>query len=407
MNNVNLKSKITDNNAYVKLPYVFLFAGLFFLSIWGYFFYMIDKERSLYAYLFSFISILSIVLGCMIFVLLQHVTRAGWSVVIRRVPEVAMNTIPLFFILFIPIALFSGDIFPWSHISHEDAVLNAKAPYLNKTFFYIRSFFYFVVWFIISRWFFNKSISQDDSKREEESRKIWKFSGPSIILFGLTTTFASFDWIMSLQPHWYSTIFGVYYFSGSIIAGMCFLTLLYLLIQKSGLLLRVVTKEHYQDLGKLIFGFIIFWAYIAFSQFILIWYANIPEETEFYMHRLGNGWEYLTWIIPLIHFFIPFFLLMSKHLKRNNLIIGFICIYILLVHFIDMYWLVMPNMGLHSAINSALELNHNFNFKISDLLSFFGILFLFLSLFFHMLKKYYLLPNGDPRIRESISFENF
>lgn len=396
----NIK-KMQGDQLSKTLPSVFFVVGVLCLLILVFLGFNGNKERVLYSYLFAFMSTLSISLGCMIFILLQHVTRAGWSVVVRRVPEAAMNTIPLLFILFLPILFFVEDIYSWTNILHHDVILDAKAPYLNKTFFYIRSGTYFLIWFFISKWFFNKSVLQDKGNYQETSRIMWKISAPSIILFGLSLTFASFDWMMSLQPHWYSTIFGVYYFSGAILGALCFITLVYMLLQKYGFLSNVVTKEHYQDLGKLIFGFIIFWAYIAFSQFILIWYANIPEETEFFIERLDHGWSSITWLLPFIHFFIPFFCLMSKHIKRNKVTLGIVCIYILIVHFIDIYWLIMPNVGSHSVGH------YYFSFHIVDLLSLCGMLFLFLSVVLSILRKYALIPNGDPKIKESLSFENF
>ena len=231
-----------------------------------------------------------------------------------------------------PIAYLGHDLFPWSHVEHLDEVLLKKAPYLNMQFFMIRAAIYFVIWTVIGVWFYKKSLQQDTDS--SVTRKLWKWSALSIVLFALSISFASFDWLMSLQPHWYSTVFGVYFFAGSFLAGLAFMGLM---LMKSTV---PVTKEHYQDLGKLLFGFTVFWAYIGFSQFMLYWYANIPEETEFYLMRLENGWAGISWALLLTNFLIPFFLMMSRHAKRNPKVFTLGCVWIMLAHFLDIYWLV-------------------------------------------------------------------
>ncbi len=359
--------------------------GLWFLG------YQADPARSMYGYLFAFVSALTIPLGCMFFVLIQHLTRAGWSVVVRRFAEFAMAVIPMFAVLFLPIALLGHDLFPWSHAEHLDATLIKKVPYLNMNGFMIRAVIYFVVWSVIGVWFYRKSVEQDVGNRFELTFTMGKAATVAIILFALSTTFASFDWLMSLQPHWYSTVFGVYFFAGCFLAGLAFMILA---LKKSTV---PATPEHYQDLGKLMFGFTVFWAYIGFSQFMLYWYANIPEETEFYLHRLTHGWSSISYGLIVTNFFLPFFLIMSRHAKRNTLLISIGCIWILLVHFLDLYWLIMPNY----------TQGHWQEFIAYDIAALVGMLALFVAAFNWLKHGKSQVAKGDPRLSESLAFENY
>ena len=385
-----------------KFPLFAFFLGIICLSFWlSQLLQDEHQSRAIFSYMFSYMFFLAIALGAMGFVLLQHLTRAGWSVVVRRVAESAMATIPLFILLFIPIAIYKSDLFEWTHMGADDHILQWKKPYLNITFFYIRAFGYFICWLFISLWFYYQSIKQD-SGSNSATFNMRGFSAPAIMIFALSITFASFDWLMSLQPHWYSTIFGVYYFATAILSVHAFMAIIFLLLHFSGYLKTIVTTEHFHDLGKYIFGFTVFWAYIAFSQFILIWYANIPEETEFYILRLHGGWEVISWLMPITHFFIPFFLLVSRHVKRNKLGLFIASCWTLLVQALGVYWLVLPMYGAHG------EGHHTYlDVNFTDIICFIGIGMIFLSLFCKILSRGNLVALGDPRIKESVNFENY
>jgi hypothetical protein len=386
-----------------KLPIIFIVLGLGALILWGTS-YSQNPSRAMFSYLYAFIVALSLGLGALIFVLIQHVTRAGWSVAVRRIPEAIISLMPVFIILFIPIALSTHDIFPWTHTDHIDEMLARKLPYLNEPFFLMRSFAYLLVWAVMGVWFYRVSVMQDQGGRFELTRTMQAVSAPGIILFGLTLTFASFDWIMSLQPHWYSTIFGVCFFAGCFLFALATITLLSMCLQKAGVLRSVITPEHYHDLGKLMFGFIIFWAYVNFSQFMLYWYANIPEEIEFYIQRMHNGWAFLSWAMPVIHFLIPFLALMSRFLKRIKLVLAINSLWIIAVHLINLYWLILP------AYHDPHEAGHGpapFNIELVDILALVGIFGLFLGSFLFVLCRHSVVPVGDPRLKESLAFENF
>jgi hypothetical protein len=329
--------QIAKGSLFHRLPIVLMALGVLTLIYWLTL-CQAEPSRALFGYLFGFTAVLSVALGCLAFVLIQHVTRAGWSVAVRRIAEVSIATFPLFIILFIPIALGMHDIFPWTHTDHLDEILQKKTGFLNDSFFLIRSFGYLLTWTVLGVWYYKVSVSQDNGNQFNKTKSMQAISAPAIFAFALTLTFASFDWLMSLQPHWYSTIFGVYFFAGCLLAGLAFMTLVAMALQNAGVLKTAITGDHYHDLGKLIFGFTVFWAYISFSQFMLYWYAGIPEEIEFYTHRLHHGWETLSWAIPVIHFFSPFFTLMSRFLKRVKLVLAINCLWILAVHLVDLYW---------------------------------------------------------------------
>ncbi|MDA1354247.1 MAG: hypothetical protein O3A01_07275 [bacterium] len=354
-----------------------------------------DAHHAYASYLVAFIFFLGISLSGLFFVIIQHLTRGGWGVLVRRVPEHFMNNIMLMAILFIPILLGMNHLYHWldPHAAH-DHLLQLKAPYLNKPFFIARSVVYFAIWIVSARFFFRNSVQQDYLGGEMNTDKMQKRSAIAILLFALSYTFASFDWIMSLEPHWFSTIFGIYVFANSTLALLCVTILMYLLFRKLGFLKEIVTIEHYHDLGKLAYGFIIFWAYIAFSQYFLIWYANIPEETMWYMPRLANGWGVVAFILVIGHFVAPLFAFMSRHVKRNLLTNGIFAATILVLCLLDVYYVIMPTVS------------KTFHISVWDISAVLFIGCLYFGVFFIQAGKYSLIPSKDPYIGESINLDN-
>ena len=216
-----------------------------------------------------------------------------------------------------------------------------------------------------------------------------------MIAFAATVNFATFDWLMSLDPHWFSTIFGIYFFAGAVVAVFATLTLVSALLQRFGYLDRAITVEHYHDLGKLLFGFMFFWAYIAFSQFLLIWYANIPEETVWYLHRQQHGWQYVGILLIAGHFLLPFFGLMSRSARRNQSVLVFWSVFLLAMHWVDLYWLVIPTVSPERVSLGAMEL-----------LTLLGIGAIWVGAFAGKLEGTALVPTGDPHLGESLAFHN-
>ena len=356
-----------------------------------------DPKQLAFSWLVAFLYFMSLGLGALFFVLIQFATKSGWGVVVRRVAEHASTGLIALGLAFIPIYLWLETIYShWADTAHLDDIVRGKTPYLNSNRFLIFAIAYFVIWAFLASKFRNGSVRQDATGNTDITRSLIKWAGPGIMLFALTTTFASFDWAMSLTPHWYSTIFGVYFFAGSLVAVFAFVSLVVLRLQANGRLQGVVTAEHRQDLGKLLFAFIVFWAYIGFSQYFLIWYGNIPEETEWYLERGHGSWGTITMILALCHFIVPFFLLMSRHVKRNRLGLGFFSAYMLVMHFVDLHWIVMPTLH-----------HDGFSPSILDLTTMLTIGGLFLAAFGLSAKGSKLVPVRDPRLLESITFENF
>jgi hypothetical protein len=356
-----------------------------------------------YSYLTALMYWLALGLGGMFFTLIQHVSRAGWSIAVRRIGENLMVTLPVLGLLAIPVFTVGiHDLFHWSHESAaSDVMLAAKMPYLNEGFFTARGFIYVGLWALISGALYYWSTSQDDAKDPEPlTHKMRWFAPAGLLIFGLTLTFAALDWLMSLDPHWFSTIFGVYYFAGAAICGHAFIAVVVILLQRSGHLNGVVSIEHYHDLGKMMFGFTVFWAYIGFSQYMLIWYASIPEETYWYTYRGEGDWLVLSLILIFGRFVIPFVLFMSRRWKRRASSMAFWAFWMLVIQYLDMYWLIQPVLA-HE--HGSTEIH----FGAMDLLTFVGIGGAFLAVFGWALGRRALIPVNDPRIDESLNFENF
>ncbi|HHN75336.1 MAG TPA: quinol:cytochrome C oxidoreductase, partial [Acidobacteria bacterium] len=276
-------------------------------------------HRLWWSYLMNWVFFLSISLGALGFVLIQHLTKAGWSVVLRRIAEaLAANTL-VCGLLFIPLLFGLHDLYHWldAEAVAADHILQHKAGFLNLNFFLIRIAFYFVVWIGGSLFLLRTSIRQDQTGDYRLTQRMEAASAPLMFLYALTVTLASFDLLMSLDPHWFSTIFGVYFFAGGFLAFFALLPVIVWWLQGRERLERAITPEHYQDMGKFMFAFLVFWGYIAFSQFMLIWYGNLPEEIGWYVRREAGTWSDIAWLIVVGHFMLPFAFLMSKHVKRR------------------------------------------------------------------------------------------
>lgn len=359
--------------------------------------FMMDTSQFYHSYLVAFLFWTSIVLGGLFFTMLNHITGARWSIVLRRITESVMLVLPLIAAFFIPLLFGLHDLYHWTHAEEvaHDHLLQEKAPYLNVTFFIIRAVLYFAVWIVLARILSRISLKQDAEAKESYIKRMRNLSAPGLLLFALTVTFAAFDWLMSLNPHWYSTIFGLYFFSGCFLAVLGFMVLLGNGLRSKGILSETITVEHYHDLAKLLFGFTIFWGYMGFSQYFLIWYANIPEETIWYLQRWEGSWKYITLIIVFGHFAIPFLGLMIRAAKRNMAWLSFISAWILLMHWIDLYWMVFPthNPGM-------------FHFSWMDLSLFIGIGGVFFWFFWRQFVKNPLVPVKDHRLAFSLEFKN-
>lgn len=366
-----------------------------------------------HAYLLGYFFCLSIALGALIFVCLQRLTRAGWSVVVRRLAELVAGTMPALAILAIPVLVFMHQLYPWTHdeLVANDAILLGKRAYLNTPFFLARVVVYFVVWIYIARTMLSLSVRQDESGDLALTHRAERLSAPAVILFALTITFAGFDLLMSLDPHWFSTIYGVYVFAGAMVGFISTAILGIKLLQSRGVLRDVVTVEHFHDLGKLLFGFTMFWGYIAFCQFLLIWYANIPEETIWYEHRMSHGWGWVSLALLFGHFVLPWCGLLSRQVKRAEKGLVFWAAWQLVMHLVDVYWLIMPALNLaHGQPGQpgyAPPLHAGFPLHVLDVLCVLGFVAIFLGLILRGMRSVSLVPLKDPRLGEARAFHNF
>jgi hypothetical protein len=351
------------------------------------------------SYLVSFVFFLSLALGALFFVLVQHVTRAGWSVAVRRLAEgVAPNVLVPMAFLAVPVLYGVRSLYPWTDGAAVagDHLLKAKAPWLNVPFFVTRTGFYFAVWSAFAIWFHRTSTRQDDTGDPRLTKSMETTSTAALILFAFTVTFFAFDYLMSLTPHWSSTIFGVYFFAGCVLGFFALMTVLAMAVQGAGRLSRTITAEHYHDLGKLIFAFTVFWAYIAFSQYMLMWYANLPEETFWYAARQRGSWTSWSLLLLFGHFLVPFLALMSRGVKRRKPLLLAGAVWMLAMQWADVYWLVMP--GKSPGV---------IPFSLMDVAVFVGIGGLFLAAAVRRLSAHSLVAVKDPRLSESLGFENF
>jgi len=353
-----------------------------------------DIKQFYFSSLTSAFMVVGLSLGAMIFVLIHHIVGAQWSVAVRRVAEIIMSIIPYTAVL-LGILVLAGahHLFEWSHadVVAKDHLLQKKAAYLNMTFFTIRLFIYVIVWALVSRYYFKTSLKHDATSDDRLLDKLKSCAPVSIILFALTVTFAAFDMIMSLDPHWYSTIFGVYIFAGFLMSFLAMCIVVLRILQHYGYLKGIVTVEHYHDLGKLMFAFTCFWAFCAFSQYMLIWYGNIPEETIWYSHRWEGAWKYISLILPIGHFVLPFLLLMARGAKRHLCFLTMMAAWLLVMQFIDLHWLVLPNLH-----------HHGFHLSWMDVTTLIGFGGLFFGLVGKGLTGTMLVPTQDPFLEKSI-----
>lgn len=408
-------------------------AGLLAAAGWV---YGVDRDpesqtRFWYAYLTAFFWALSIGLGAMFFTVLMHLVGAYWSVTVRRIAEVTQSALPVICLLGLPLLypLLSHDVTLWrwaaghgeehaaaaadAHgaeaagtqlaetLAHEEhAHLAAhKIPYLNVSFLLIRLAIYALVWWLVSRYYLRRSVQQDTADGFEPTRRMRKWSAPCVILFALSITFVSFDLLMSLDETWFSTMFGVNVFAGAFMACFAWLILAARFLQSKGRMTRVVNREHYHDLGKMMFAFVCFWGYTGFSQFMLIWYANMPEETHWYANRFSPAWMGWSLLVMFGHFMLPFIGLMSRHVKRHAQALTWWAVYLLIMHWADLYWLAMPNLQRSPAAE------HN-PFHWSDFALLIGMAGMLTWAVARNLGRQPLVPVGDPLLDRCLQHKN-
>jgi hypothetical protein len=358
-----------------------------------------DPQQFFQSYLVGYIYWLCISLGCLSLLMLHHLVSGRWGFVIRRLLESGARTLPLMVILFVPILFGMHNLYEWTHadVVANDPILTFKSPYLNETGFYFRAVIYFTLWigmtYLLTKW----SRTQDETGDPRLKSRMINLSGPGIPVFVIAATFASTDWVMSLEPHWYSTIFGFIFVVGQALAAMAMCIIWVVNLSDAKAFSDIDASKYLSDLGTLMFAFTVFWAYVSFSQFLIIWSANLAEEAPWYVKRSQGGWELLALGLILFHFALPFFLLMQRGIKRRAPLLMVIAILMLVMRYVDLYWYIVPSFG-HGG-SSSLHLHW---LDITVPLSMGGF---WLAFFTTQLKGVALVPLHDPRMAETFAGE--
>lgn len=357
-----------------------------------------DPRPALFSYLWAFAYWGGIALASVVLLQIFHAVRAKWMVVLRRAVEVMAVTIVLFLLLFIPIAAGMKHLYSWVEprpdLSREALeLLHHKEPYLNTTFFLIRSFFYVALAAVVSQRLFGWSVKQDSSGDVHLTARQRRLGTGALPFVALVFSFAAFDWLMSLEPLWFSTIFGIYYFAGSFLSTISLLVIITDRARGKNLYGSLVSDEHIHNLGKLMLAFTAFWGYIGFSQFMLIWIAGLPEEVPFYIVRLKGEWAGIGVFLILGHFFIPFAALLSRSLKRNRAQLSLVAFWILLVHAVDLYWLIVPTLSPEGVA-----------FHWTMITSFVGIGGLSIAFGLWRIRGQFTVPIRDPYLVDSLAY---
>jgi len=374
----------------IKTGWILVAAGLVLIIVS----YLVDVQRSSFNNIIGFMLLFSISIGALILVALEYLAGAVWSAPMRRVSEFLAASFPFVLILAVPLFLNLHGIFEWTHkeVVENDKLLLAKSPYLNIGFFTIRFVIIFLI-FLLFYWLFTRNSRKQDATKDQRLTSInVKLSAPFMPLMAIALSILATDWIMSLTPHWYSTIFGIYFITGTILAGLGATTYIVVKLNENGYFQPALRSDHYYSLGALMFAFTNFWAYIAFSQFLLIWYANIPEETVWFLARWNGSWKYISIALIFVRFVIPYAGLLSQPSKMNPKRLKIMGLWILFSHIFDLYWLVMPTLS-GGIIFGWMELG----FPILVI----GIIII---VFYLQVKKHNLMPIGDPKLQRGIDF---
>ncbi|HEV8316507.1 MAG TPA: hypothetical protein VGQ10_03820 [Vicinamibacterales bacterium] len=354
---------------------------------------LVDREQFFRSYLVGYMFWLGIALGSMALCMVHHMSGGAWGLVIRRIFEASSRTLPVLALLFIPIALGMHDLYPWTHADHvqHNEVLQHKSLYLNIPFFLARAMFYFAVWIVLARQLNRWSLEQDLGDVVRSTRRMQLLSGGGLVLYGLTITFASVDWVMSLNPHWYSTIFGFIFMGSQGLAALAFTIAVAVMLSRSEPMAHVYRADHFHDLGKLLLAFVMLWAYFNFSQYLIIYSGNLVEEIPYYVARTRGGWGIVALILVVFHFALPFALLLSRDLKRSGSRLMAVALGILVIRVVDLFFLVAPEFE-----------TQGFSIHWLDIAAPIGLGGLWLWLFLTQLRQRPLLPLRDPHLAEAL-----
>ncbi|MEW5959607.1 MAG: hypothetical protein AB1801_17930 [Chloroflexota bacterium] len=350
-----------------------------------------SRQQFFQSYLLGYLFWVHVALGCVAVVMVHHLVGGAWGFGIRRFLESGAMTLPLMALLFVPLIFGLGQLYLWAQPDQvaQFELLQHKAAYLNVPFFIGRTALYFVIWiglaYLLNRW----SLQQDKTGEPALNNRLKSLSAGGLILYVLTVSFASFDWMMSLEPKWFSSIYGVLFIAGQALVTVALAIILMSVIGKSEPLAHWTSAARYNDLGNFLLAFVSFWAYIAFSQFLIIWSANLPEEIPWYISRTNGGWQWVALGLILFHFSLPFALLLSRRVKRQAQILTGIAVFVVLMRLVDLFWLVAP--AFHAG---------QIHVHWLDVAAPIGIGGIWIAFFIWQLKGKSLLPLHDPRFQE-------
>ena len=355
------------------------------LAILGLF---LDHDQFFRSYLLAFVYWVSLSLGSLLLLMVHHLVGGRWGFALRRLLEGGTRTLLLMFVLGIPVLLGIHELYEWSHadVVANDEILQKKAVFLNPTFFVIRYVIYFLIWgalaVLLNKW----TAEQDLTTETSPTRRMQILSGPGVVVFVLITTFSAIDWIMSLEPHWFSTIYAAIFIIGQMLMTWAFMTLVAVQLSRYQPLSALLTNERLRDLGTFMLGFVMLWAYTSFSQFLIIWSGNLPEEITWYYTRLAGGWQNVGYMLVVFHFFVPMVLLVSSRLKARIPILVSIAAGLMAMRLMDLFWITAPAFD-----------KTGFTIHWLDVVLPIAIGGLWLWVFYGQLSKRSLVPLNDPR----------
>ncbi len=349
---------------------------------------LFDRTQFFRSYLIGYLFWTGIAVGCLALLMLQHLTGGGWGLVIRRPLEAGTRTLPLMAVLFVPIILGANWIYRWTNPEEmKTEALKEKARFLNLGGFTLRAAAYFAIWLLLAFFLSKWSGEQDRTGDRQLTKKMRWLSGPGFILFVFTVTFSSIDWVMSLDPKWSSTIFGFLFVAAWGLSALAFVIAALAMLSNQEPMSHAVAPLHFHDLGKLMLALVMLWAYFAFSQYLIIWSGNLPEEISWYLPRTRGGWGAIALAVTVLHFALPFLFLLSRSLKRDPHKLVLVAAMILLMRYVDLIWLVEPNFN-----------GGSFHLSWMDAVAPIGIGGLWLAMFSWQLSKQPLLPTNDPEL---------
>ena len=352
-----------------------------------------SPDQFFHSYLLAFLFWLAAALGGLALLMLQHLTGGTWGVLLRRVFEAAARTLPWMAVLFVPLTFGLSRLYPWTDTAAvaADHILRQKTAYLNVPFFLVRAALYFAIWIGLAFFLTTWSTDQDRTGDPALKARMRALSAVGIVLYAFSMTFAAFDWGMSLDPHWFSTMYGFLFIIGQVLMGLAVAILTAKRLSAEAPLSSVFNVGHWHDFGKLLFAFSMVWAYLSFSQFLIIWSANLPEEIPWYLHRTSHGWQFLAVGLIVVHFIVPFAVLLSRRTKRNATILARMAAWMVLARFADLFFLIAPEF-----YRNGLTIHW------MDVAAMIGVGGLWMALFTANVKSRPLLPTGDPDLANAL-----